>query len=144
MNTQELAHEILQEARDVYEKTGWCKRELVNSDDERCLQGAISIGILTHCRVEMDMYRWQLHDEYPEYLARHVEASEQLAILLAMENLARVAWEQLEYSDSFDEDDEVGSRSIGQIGDIIVDFNDAEATTREDILLALDKAIANT
>lgn len=146
MSAQETAHKILVAARNVYQWTGWCKTTLlkqVEAGEERCLNGAMSWGIAMHCKFLPD-YRYHAAIHYPEALWCSVSSPEdQEAILLAMETLATQCKEMMNPKLSLPRDPDHATDLEYAQGEIVT-FNDMLSTTREDVLLALDKAIANS
>lgn len=147
MNERDLAYNILDTALDVYETTGWCKEVLVHDkvvydrgfvvdrpQEERCILGALTLGIITHCDglmwFPLDNDYFNISEDYPLTLRTRTDNDvEKNAIDLVLRTVAETMT-----------DEPVEYRFVQET---IYNVNDAPSTTREDILLFLEKARAN-
>lgn len=140
MSVQDKAYDILTTAREVFDSTGWCQGRLLSEEGSRCLNGALTLGILTHCELSDQIPLAEsesLDDVYPEFFESVVDETDWAAVMTSLRNLAQVVYERVGGC-KWDPDNTYVLQSIIWRG------NDSLCTQRRDVLEWLDKAIANT
>jgi hypothetical protein len=170
MNTVDYAHAVLEQTRRIYDRTGWCRRSLVLrggpngtslvSAEQRCLTGALSLAIITVLPLHVTPERFMdLGDEYPAQVFDFLDPENRAVVALAMDRLIDVLTDgswfwgftankttflyELEH---YRLHHELGDRyrAVQSAEHTIIAWNDDSGRTRDDILVALEKATANT